>query len=248
MSHWTTGQVSKQSNVSVRTLRYYDQIGLLTPSFKDESGRRCYSEENLFTLEKITLLKSLMLPLEEIQNLLDKLSYREILKAHYNHLQEQLSSLQTSISNTTSLINMFDLEGEVSWKRISHLVQTAKHNSKKWIEYFEDDEKDFLEQVLPSLSKSDRITQQYISLLRRIEWCQQHSILPESEAGYQIGCELIAVSNDTFDGNEELMNKFWEVRKMPSETTGLYPITDQSLEFAERCIIYAEQLLNKESE
>jgi len=59
---------------------------------------------------------------------------------------------------------------------------------------------------------------------------------------------LIAVSNDTFDGNEELMNKFWEVRKMPSETTGLYPITDQSLEFAERCIIYAEQLLNKENE
>ena len=59
------GQVSKQFNISVRTLRYYDQIELLAPSFKDENGRRYYSEADLFTLEKITLLKSLMLPLED---------------------------------------------------------------------------------------------------------------------------------------------------------------------------------------
>lgn len=248
MDHWTTGQVSNQCNVSVRTLRYYDQIGLLTPSYKEDNGRRYYSEEDLFTLEKITLLKSLMLPLDEIQNLLDKLSYPEILRAHYNHLQEQLTLLQTSISNTTSLINMIDLEGSLSWERISHMVKTSKQHSRKWIEYFQDDEKQFLEQMLPSLGNSDRITQHYVTLLRRIEWCEQHSILPETAAGYQIGCELIAITNETFEGNEQLMNKFWEVRKMPSATTGLYPLPDSTLEFADRCMVYAEQLRDKEKE
>ncbi|MBZ9537062.1 MerR family DNA-binding transcriptional regulator, partial [Cytobacillus oceanisediminis] len=47
MKRWSIGEVSRQRNLSKRTLRYYDQIKLLTPSFKDEYGRRFYSEEDL---------------------------------------------------------------------------------------------------------------------------------------------------------------------------------------------------------
>jgi len=71
MKHWTTGEVSKQRNISIRTLRYSDQINLLTPSFKEDNGRRYYSEKDLFKLEKIIVLKSLSLPLENIRDLLD---------------------------------------------------------------------------------------------------------------------------------------------------------------------------------
>ncbi|WP_106767214.1 MerR family transcriptional regulator [Paenibacillus faecalis] len=239
MNRWTTGQVSKQNNISVRTLRYYDQIGLLTPSFKDNNGRRYYSEEDLFTLEKITLLKSLSLSLEDIRNVLEKLSLRDILIAHHNHLHEQLSALQTSISNTTTLINMIDLEGTLSWEKVSHLVQIARTSSKKWIDYFEEDEQQFLKQALPNLSQNDRTTQQYVSLLRRIEWCIDQSIAPESEEGYHIATGLIEISNETFKGDEELMNKFWEVRKQPAEQSGLYPVSEEVLDFVERCITYA---------
>lgn len=239
MNRWTTGQVSKQRNISVRTLRYYDQIGLLTPSYKEDNGRRYYSEEDLFTLEKITLLKSLSLTLEDIQNAMDKLSFRHILIAHYNHLQEQLTSLQSSIANTTSLINMIDLEGTLSWERVSHLVQNVQPNSKQWIDYFNDDESAFLQKVLPKLSSDDQVSQQYVSLLRRIEWCVQQSVSPESDEGYSIACELIKLSHETFNGDEKLMEKFWKVRKLPSAESGLYPVTDEVLDFVERSIAYA---------
>lgn len=248
MNRWTTGQVSKQFKISVRTLRYYDQIDLLAPSFKDENGRRYYSEADLFTLEKITLLKSLMLPLDEIRSLLDKLSYRDILQAHYNHLQQQLAELQAGISNTASLINMIDLEGSLSWERVSHLVKMSKRSPKKWLEYFGDDEQQFLQKNIPRLENNDRGTQHYISLLKRIEWCIQNDILPESDEGYRIACELITISNDTFGGDEELMNKFWEVRRKPSDITGLYPVSDEVLEFTERCIAFTERLQNEEAE
>ncbi|MFD3450349.1 MerR family transcriptional regulator [Microbacteriaceae bacterium 4G12] len=238
MKRWTTGQVSKQRNISVRTLRYYDQINLLTPSFKDENGRRYYSEEDLFKLEKIIILKSLSLPLENIRDLLDRLSYKQILISHHNYLQEQLSKLQTSISNTTSLINMIDLEESLSWERISQLVQISENSSKKWIDYFQDDEKIFLQEAIPNLSNNDQTTQQYISLLRRIEWCIKQDIKPESDEGYRIACELIEISNDTFQGDAKLMDEFWKVRKLPSEETGLYPISENVLEYVERCIAY----------
>lgn len=239
MKQWTTGEVAKQRNVSVRTLRYYDQINLLTPSFRDDNGKRYYSEDDLFQLEKIVILKSLSLPLENIRDILDKLSYKQILISHYNYLQEELSILQTSISNTTSLINMIDLDESLSWEHVSELVQNSGESSKKWMDYFQEDEKSFLKKTIPSMSNHDETTQQYISMLRQIEWCIEHDIKPESDEGLQIATKLIEISNVSFHGDVELMDKFWEVRKQPAKETGLYPISEDVLEFAERCVAYA---------
>ncbi|MFJ7406341.1 MULTISPECIES: MerR family transcriptional regulator [unclassified Lysinibacillus] len=239
MKQWTTGEVSKQRNISIRTLRYYDQVNLLTPSFKDDNGRRYYSEKDLFRLEKIIILKSLSLPLDTIRDLLDKLSYKQILISHHNYLQEQLSQLQTSISNTTSLINMIDLEESLSWEHVIELVENSQNIPKKWIDYFQDDEQSFLQEIIPNLGNNDKTTQQYIALLRRIEWCTEHNIKAESDEGFQIGSKLIELSNDTFQGDTELIEKFWEVRKLPVEETGLYPISEEVLDFVERCITYA---------
>lgn len=239
MKRWTTGEVSKQRNISIRTLRYYDQINLLTPSFKDEHGKRFYSEEDLFKLEKIIILKSLSLPLEDIHNLLDKLSYKQILISHYNYLQEQLSKLQTSIANTTTLINMVDLDQDLSWEHVSELVQLSQSKTKKWIDYFQDDEKAFLQKTIPSLNHNDEITHQYILLLKQIESYISQGIQAESVQGIQIAGKLMELSDVTFQGDDDLIDRFWEVRKLPHEDTGLYPISKEVLDFVERCIDYA---------
>ena len=242
MKQWTTGEVAKQKNISIRTLRYYDQINLLTPSYKDDNGRRYYSEKDLFQLEKILFLKSLALPLENIRDLLDKLSYKQVLISHYNYLQEQLSNIQMNISHTASLINMIDLEAPLSWEHVTALVQNSQKSSKKWIDYFQDEDKTLLQESLPNISHNDKTTQQYIALLRRIERCIQNNIEAESDEGFQIASELIEISKETFQEDTKLMEEFWEIRKRPIEETGLYPISEEILEYVERCIAYATAL------
>lgn len=244
MGRWTTGEVSKLRNISVRTLRYYDQINLLTPSFREDNGKRYYSEGDLFQLEKILLLKSLSLSLEDIQAVLDEYSYKQILISHYNYLQEQQSKLQTSISNTASLINMIHLKEDLSWEHVSELVQNAESNSKKWIDYFQEDEQAFLQENLPSMSNNDYITQQYISLLQQVEKCIESNISAESEEGLAIGAKLLKISEESFRGDVALMEKFWEVRKQPVDQTGLYPISEDALLFVERSIA---KLLSREN-
>ena len=240
LKRWTIGEVAKQRGISIRTLRYYDQINLLKPSFKDKSGKRSYSEEDLFSLEKILILKSISLPLDDIRKLLDQLSYKQILVSHYNYLQEQCTNIQTSISHTSTLINMIDLEESLSWKQVSELVRNSQKNSKQWIDYFQDEEKLLLTKSIPNLSNNDELTRQYISLLKRIEWCIKRNIDPESEEGLTIAEKLTELSNVTFEGEAELIDKFWEVRKLPSEETGLYPISEEVLKFVERCMIFAK--------
>jgi len=67
----TVQEVSRQTGVSVRTLHYYDQIGLLPPRQVTEAGYRLYDEASLERLQHILLYKELQLPLKDIKTILD---------------------------------------------------------------------------------------------------------------------------------------------------------------------------------
>jgi MerR family transcriptional regulator, thiopeptide resistance regulator len=61
---------------------------------------------------------------------------------------------------------------------------------------------------------------------------------PESIEGREIAMKLLELSKETFQGDTYLEDKFWEIRKLPSEETGLYPISNEVLNFAEKSIDY----------
>lgn len=71
MSHYTTGDLAKLCDVSVRTVQFYDGRGLLKPTELSEGGRRLYSEADLAKLRLICLLKSLGLSLDSIKGILE---------------------------------------------------------------------------------------------------------------------------------------------------------------------------------
>ncbi|MDU5511785.1 MerR family transcriptional regulator [Enterococcus gilvus] len=70
MSKYTTGEIAKRCNISVRTVQFYDTKGLLIPTEVSDSGRRLYSNEDLKKLQLICLLKSLGLKLASIKDIL----------------------------------------------------------------------------------------------------------------------------------------------------------------------------------
>lgn len=65
-------QVAKLSGVSIRTLQYYDEIGLLKPSELTAAGYRMYDDNALQTLQQILFFKELGFPLKEIKEILEK--------------------------------------------------------------------------------------------------------------------------------------------------------------------------------
>ncbi|MGX7232884.1 MerR family transcriptional regulator [Enterococcus italicus] len=71
MSKYTTGEIAKLCNVSVRTVQFYDTKGILIPSEITDGGRRLYTDKNVKQLQLICLLKSLGLKLTEIKGILD---------------------------------------------------------------------------------------------------------------------------------------------------------------------------------
>ena len=70
MSHYTTGELAKQCGITVRTVQFYDQRGILVPSALTEGGRRLYSEDDLKKMKIVCFLRDTGLSLDTIGKLL----------------------------------------------------------------------------------------------------------------------------------------------------------------------------------
>lgn len=102
---YTVKKVAKLSGVSVRTLHFYDEIGLLKPAFVRENGYRYYGEDELLRLQQILFFRELGFPLAEIQAVMAAEDFErlEALKAHQASLRrkvERMSTLMTTIDKT----------------------------------------------------------------------------------------------------------------------------------------------------
>ena len=68
----TVNEVSKLTGVSIRTLQYYDKIGLLHPATYTEAGYRLYNDAALETLQQILLFRELEFPLKDIKEIISR--------------------------------------------------------------------------------------------------------------------------------------------------------------------------------
>jgi DNA-binding transcriptional MerR regulator len=79
---WTIAQVSRLAGVSSRTLRHYEQVGLLSPAFTAANGYRHYEEPQLRRLQRILLLRELGVGLSAIAAVLDGANQTALLREH----------------------------------------------------------------------------------------------------------------------------------------------------------------------
>lgn len=96
----TIKEASKIAGVSVRTLQYYDKIGLLNPTSYSEAGYRLYSDKNLETLQQILLFRELEFPLKEIKEIINNQHFDK-----YTALEQQIELLTLKKEHLETLIN-----------------------------------------------------------------------------------------------------------------------------------------------
>jgi len=104
------GEVCRTLNITPRTLRYYDEIGLLKPATQ-ERGRRIYTEREFLKLKKILLMKRVGFSLDKIQETLEGgslESIENILFESYRSQMEEMNRLKRSIGVTHGWIKSLE--------------------------------------------------------------------------------------------------------------------------------------------
>ncbi|HEC2146417.1 TPA: MerR family transcriptional regulator [Staphylococcus delphini] len=95
---YTIKVVSELTGLSTRSLRYYDEIGLLHPSNSSEAGYRLYSEKDIEQLQQIMIYKNMQLPLEQIKAVLEETTcIEDTLNRHLHYLEQQQQQIDKQI-------------------------------------------------------------------------------------------------------------------------------------------------------
>lgn len=142
----TVNEVSKLTGVSIRTLQYYDKIGLLKPTRYTESGYRLYDDTALEMLQQILLFKELEFPLKEIKEIISRPDFdrNKALEQQIEMLTMKKEHLENLIdfARGIQLIGVGTMDFSVfDTKKMDEYARRAKEQWGKTAEYKEFEQK-----------------------------------------------------------------------------------------------------------
>ena len=149
---YTVKKLAKISGISIRTLRFYDEIGLLKPASRHSNNYRYYEEGQVLLLQQILFYRELGFPLNDIQkiinnddfNKIDALnSHKQILMGNLDRTQKLIKTIDQTILHLRGKITMPDEELFIGFAHKfafdSYVTAFAPGNDKMLDQYFAPD-------------------------------------------------------------------------------------------------------------
>ena len=139
---YTTGEIAKMAGVTTRTIRYYDNKGILSPSSHNSSGHRLYTESDFIKLKRILALKYLGLSLEEVKNTesqsFEKEDIISSLRLQKNIMKNKINYMKTVLNAIESAEKSIEDEVDPDWNKTIDIIKILE------------DEKELLQQYMDS--------------------------------------------------------------------------------------------------
>lgn len=128
-NYYKTGEFAKLANVTERTLRYYDKIGLLKPSSILSNGYRQYTDSDLLKLQKVLSLKHLGFSIEEIFPIvLEDQNLKESFKMQIDLIDSRIKHMTAIKDSMESIISTIN-DKNIDWTKIISLIKMSNDDS-----------------------------------------------------------------------------------------------------------------------
>lgn len=109
------GQVAEQTGLSIHTLRYYEQIGLLLPITRESSGHRLYSERDVASIRFVIALRTAGMPVADIKRYMELvplgadsvIERLQLLESHQATVEEKIAELQQHLHAISAKITHY---------------------------------------------------------------------------------------------------------------------------------------------
>lgn len=178
---WKVGELAHLTGLTVRALRYYDQIKLFSPSHHSETGHRLYNETDIAKLQRILSLKELGLSLEKIKELLESADFNpeEVVRLQLERLIEDIriqEELKRQLENIYSLLRN---QQNVSTEDFIKLIEVMKLNTNK---YFSQEQLDELKKRGQQFSpeQSQKIANDWTQLIAELRKKMENAVSVEN--------------------------------------------------------------------
>jgi DNA-binding transcriptional MerR regulator len=122
---WKVGELARRTGLSVRTLHYYDEIGLLSPSERTGSGHRLYTAGDIARLQQVVSLRQLGFSLAEIRDWLERPGHSPagVVQLHLERLRGQIEQLERLRRRLERIAARLDAAEEVSVAELTTTIE-----------------------------------------------------------------------------------------------------------------------------
>lgn len=217
------GEVSKKIGMSVRALHHYDEIGLLSPSHRSESGYRLYGLDDLMQLQKIKSLSLLRFSLDAIKNMLQnkETSLLSVLKQHIENLTSEIEQQQMLIRRLHDLAHILEQSKQPSvemlYDTLKETIMYEKYYTPEQLKELSERRKQFGEADIKSVEQE---WQDIFDKFKKLFDAKKPASSPEAQALAKRSQKLI----DMFTGGNPAIEQ--SLKKM-YETEGANSILNQ---------------------
>ncbi len=220
MTQWYVNELSKLTNVSVRTLHHYDKIGLLKPSIRLENNYRSYSEKDLLKLQQIIALKFFGFELSRIKTLMqEEINIFDHFRAQQEFLEKQVKSLQAARGTLETILCESNSHKSIPWKTILKLIEEYQMTAElknTWVTKALDSTElkeyaSFEKNLYATHTKeeAEASRKEWLDLVKDVEANLNKD--PNSDVGVEIGKRCMEWTNAKFSKKDAALKKvLWE--------------------------------------
>jgi DNA-binding transcriptional MerR regulator len=145
-------EFARLTKVTVRTLHYYDQIGLLKPSGRTAARYRFYTDKDLFRLQQIVTLKFLGLSLDQIGRALarPRSVVLRSMRLQAEAVEKEIERLTRAAQALRETSRLAEAGGPLDWKKLIKImedIQMTEDAKNRWASHFTADEKKEFEEI-----------------------------------------------------------------------------------------------------
>ncbi|OUA53032.1 MerR family transcriptional regulator [Bacillus thuringiensis] len=139
-NYYSIGEFSERTGTSIRTLHYYDEIGLLKPEKHPRSGHRLYNNQDALILQKIVTFKFLGYSLDEISKIINQstfdLSLNKTLEIQKKIMEEKKENIETVLKVINRTLTLLEEEKELDSTILMTLIKNIQLDTehRKWFE------------------------------------------------------------------------------------------------------------------
>lgn len=211
---YTVGDLAYISGATVRTIQYYDQIGLLVAKRGGSKNARYYTKSDLVKLQQILFYKKLGMTLKEIKarylNDENQKDFKRILEQQYTLLFKKQMEIKTSIAVIEAILSAMKTDQDCDLEAIIKL--TLKLNQAAIFDYvlveFDQETRAAFNEKYPDDDAIIDLYWRWKKLLLESFSLKSNRIEPKSESGYRFGKKWHAFVQTATDDNQKMVEAY----------------------------------------
>lgn len=222
---WKVGELARRTGLSVRTLHYYDEIGLLSPSQRTDGGHRLYTAGDVVRLQQIKSLRQLGFGLREVKECLDRPDFplRRVIELHLTRLRERIELERRLCGRLEEVSARLGSGEEVSSGEFIETVMEVIGMSERLERYYTPEQLEYLEQRRREVGE-ERIRQaeaEWAELIERVRAEMEAGTDPSNERVQSLARRWIELVNEFTGGDPGIERSVSNMWRQETEIQGL---------------------------